>query len=103
MAARVGLPSTGGSWTASAAAHAAGNRGWRRSVPAGAIELLNGHWHNLRDGPSPRYCPGCAANVSATDYAVRQGGELYHPDCAPEPRPSPDAAVHQLRGGVAKL
>jgi hypothetical protein len=80
------------------------DRGWRRRVPAGAIELLNRHWHNLRGVPSPRSCPGCAANVSATDYAVRQGGELYHPDCAPKPRPPPDAAL-RLRHprGTAKL
>ena len=81
------------------------NRGSRRRVPVGAIELLNRHWRNLRGGPSPRPCPGCAANVSAGEYAVHHGGELYHPDCAPEPRPSPDADVRpgHPRGGAAKL
>ena len=80
------------------------DRGWRRSDPAGAIELLNRHWHNLHGGPSPRSCPNCAATVSAGEYAIHQGGELYHADCAPKPRQSPDAAVRMNQPrGAAKL
>ena len=58
------------------------DRGWRRRFPAGGIELLNVHWHELRDGLCPRSCPVCDANVAAGDQAVHHGGELYHPACA---------------------
>jgi hypothetical protein len=69
-----------------------GDRGWRRGIPAGATELLNRHWHSLRGGPNPRSCPVCAANLAAGDDAVHYGGEIYHLDCAPQRRPSKDAA-----------
>ena len=58
-------------------------RGWRRRAPARATELLNSHWPKLRAGPNPRSCPIRAATIPAGDDAVHQGGELYHPGCAP--------------------
>ena len=80
------------------------DRGRRRGVPAGATELLNRHWHNLRGGPSPRSCPICATNVSAGDDAIHHGGELYHPDCASELRPTPSATGRMNHpGGSAKF
>ena len=69
------------------------DRGWRRSRPAGGIELLNAQWHGPRGIPSPRFCPVCDASVSVRDAVVHHGGELYHPRCTPEPRPSPAAAI----------
>lgn len=54
----------------------------RRAVPAPGAELLNARWHNPHGMTRSGRCPACGDTLADT-HKLHQGGEAYHPDCAP--------------------
>lgn len=64
-----------------------GNSGWRSTVRFRDGTLLNERWHRPRSGSELPRCALCDDELPVGGHAVRQAGEMFHPDCLLYRRP----------------